>query len=208
MSRDISVEEFKKIKSAQLKKESKGNDLDNLQTLFNSKNVRVLGDWNYPLFCCNDVAKLIGDTINIDRTVKKFYEEGLKFNAKFVIKKSDHPSKVNLFTEIGLYRYLTKSNRDEAVRFQLYVYGLLCKERLKVVDQIKFKDKIIKDMDHWNDQISHGYEHFANCLYHDYIQKFGHSPNSKNFKTKMEEVKFLYDQGKSSLAEMKFYEII
>jgi len=120
-----------------------------LVELFLSKTIRVVGTVKDPLFCAADVAAHIGDK-HYRQTLTAYSRVETSKTGAYVHKietkdKGGDMKPMWYLTEGGLYRYLLRSNREEASDFQSYVYDILRIERDRVVDARELANKIQKE---------------------------------------------------------------
>ena len=117
-----------------------------LVAVFIDKKIRVIGTVKHPLFCGVDVGDHLGDH-NYNIKLKAYVssettETGSYIVTKLVTDKMGRSRETLYLTENGLYRYLMRSNTTKAAEFQAYVYGVLQKERERVVDAVQLALKI------------------------------------------------------------------
>jgi prophage antirepressor-like protein len=115
------------------------HDFTSLIEYFVSKDIRITGSVNNPLFCLIDVAKHIDD-VNYNRTCEK-YDESLKKNIDYNTGKKIQ--NMGFLTEYGLYEYLLTSPRPKAKEFRRMVFEILKQIRKKVVDSVKLQYKLL-----------------------------------------------------------------
>jgi prophage antirepressor-like protein len=162
-----------------------------------------MGTVENPLFNMNDVAKVIGDYSNVARKTSDY-------EPKYLIRDyhddKGNPVKINLLTEIGLYRYLLQSKRPEAIPFQEYVYGVLKTERLRVVNVLQFRIKILEDEREWNRVMSGNSTEFFEYLCREHINNTGIFPDEHpKYKQMKREIKCLFDRDDIRYARKIFY---
>jgi prophage antirepressor-like protein len=123
------------------KREDKQRKKSNpLMELFLSKDIRVLGDIEDPLFVAIDIGRHIGDEANYRRSTQNFDE-----SCKTVM--DINGVKTTILTEKGVYKYLMESKRDEAREFHDYIYDLIKRERLRQHKLMAIKSDVVTGKD-------------------------------------------------------------
>ena len=118
--------------------------------IFLGKEIRVIGTVKDPLFNAADVGKYIED-VCYRQNLKTYTEKATADTGAYIHKIvsvdcTGRQNKILYLTEIGLYRYLLRSNKDKAIEFQVYVYRILKSERERVVDAVQLAMKIVKNL--------------------------------------------------------------
>lgn len=112
-------------------------DLD-LEKYFLNTNVDVTGSWQEPLFSAIDVAKEIDDLAHYKRTIATHLRKDVDY---VELELTGRIKSKYYFTENGLYRYLMKSERPDAVSFQDKIAAMIKQMRLGAY--VKLKDKAL-----------------------------------------------------------------
>lgn len=111
-------------------------DIDTLTQYFKDKDVKIRGTITEPLFRAIDIAKKIKDGDNYTRTV----------SLEYIVKIKEGNKDVNYITEYGLYEYLLKSTKDEAIVFQKVVYNILVQVRRQIVSVGELHARLLDSM--------------------------------------------------------------
>jgi DNA gyrase/topoisomerase IV subunit B len=111
-------------------------DIDTLTQYFKDKNIKIRGTVNEPLFRAIDIAKKINDELSYTKNV----------SLEYIVKIKEGNKDVNYITEWGLYEYLLKSTKDEAVVFQKVVYNILVQVRKQIVNACELSRRLLDSM--------------------------------------------------------------
>lgn len=110
-----------------------------IKTFYNEKLVGIAGTENEPLFKANDIASMLG-VLNFRDYLKNYNDD-----EKVLIecKTNGGVQKTIFLTELGLYRFLFKSNKDIALKFTRSICEMVKKSR---IDNIELKsEEVIKN---------------------------------------------------------------
>lgn len=92
----------------------------------NEIKINIIGTLENPLFQANQIGKLLG-LKNIHETIKNFDEDEKDISSTYTIKGNQ---KTTFLTEIGLYRLLGMSRKEEARIFQKWICNVVKELRL------------------------------------------------------------------------------
>lgn len=191
-----------------------------LKFIFENDRVRIAGTVEDPLFVAGDIAREIGDQNNVYRYMKESAYE----NDWTIIRGADgtgrREQEMYVFTEIGLYRYLARSNLPRAIQFQNEVFNIVKGLRKKIVDNAKLREKIANDVigrlkqdvakledkekyyvdNYHNDYVKqpdHEFkqmaDHYMNMFIYEYKYRFPSEPRNVNLNTMMLPADFTLD---------------
>lgn len=182
-----------------------------LKFIFENDSVRIAGTVEDPLFVASDVAKEIGDD-NYRRYIADTPHKSDVSVYRGIDGTGRREQEMYVFTEIGLYRYLARSNLPRAVKFQEEVFNIVKGMRKKIIDNSKLREKIANDVigrlkldnakledekkyyqeNYHNDYVKqpdHEYkqmaDHYMNMFIYEYKYRFPSEPRNTNLNTVM-----------------------
>src|ERR1700744_2989941 len=97
------------------------------QELFENNDVRIFGTVEEPLFVANDIGNIL-EIKNIRTTIKDFDDTE---KAVGIVNGRGGNQQMTLLTEKGLYHVLFTSRKQEAKRFQDWVFHVIKEIRLR-----------------------------------------------------------------------------
>lgn len=119
------------------------SDITPLVALFQAKAIKIYGTVENPLFCAQDVAAYIKDEAHYARIISKYAPEEY-VQVREIANARGEMRDAYVLTEYGVYRYLSRSNRPEANKFQLWLYATLKEKRKELIDSRWLAMKIMQ----------------------------------------------------------------